>query len=82
VFIHIGEKKTISDKKIVGIFNYNTISNSELNVIYRHSVDDSQCDIKTIVIDRENITICSKVSPFTIIKRDVIENKDCVWRKK
>jgi hypothetical protein len=82
VFIHIGEKKIISDKKIIGIFNYDTITNSELNKIYKQAVDISQCDIKTIVIDRDNMTICSKVSPFTIIKRDVIENKDCVWRKK
>jgi len=82
VFIHIGEKKVISDKKIIGIFNIDTIINSELNKIYKKSFDKIQCDIKTIVIDRDNMTLCSKVSPFTVIKRILIDDKDCVWRKK
>lgn len=82
MFIHIGEKKVISDKKIIGIFNIDTIINSELNKIYKKSFDKIQCDIKTIVIDRDNMTLCSKVSPFTVIKRILIDDKDCVWRKK
>jgi hypothetical protein len=82
VFIHIGEKKTISDRKIIGIFNINSIVSSDLNIVYKDYIGTSQCDIKTIVIDRDNMTLCSKVSPYTVIKRVLIDTKDCVWSKK
>jgi hypothetical protein len=82
VFIHIGEKKIISDKTIIGIFNCDTLLKSPLNKVYKNVFYEPQCDIKTIVIDRDNGTLCSKVSPFTVIKRAFIDNKDCVWRKK
>jgi hypothetical protein len=82
MFIHIGGRKTISDKKVVGIFNIETIINSNLNKAYQRSIQKDQCDIKTIVIDRDNVTLCSKVSSFTVIKRVTIDNRDCVWRKK
>lgn len=82
MFIHVGEKKIVSDKKIIGIFNYKTINSSILNLQYKKKSGESQGDIKTIVIDNKNDVIFSKVSSFTIIRRTDISDKDCVWSRK
>ncbi|HMB19978.1 MAG TPA: hypothetical protein VKQ10_02835 [Spirochaetota bacterium] len=77
MFIHVGERKVISDKKIVGIFNAETISMSEENVRYMEHLEDG---VKTVVIDTMDTIITSGVSSFTVIKRINI-NKDCVWSR-
>lgn len=81
MYLHIGERKIVSDSKIVGIFNYDTIKYSPLNDHIMDNFEKDQCDIRTIVIDTNNRIICSKVSPFTVIKRDSLEENDIVWRK-
>lgn len=77
MFIHVGERKVISDKNIVGIFNAETISMSEENVRYMGHIEEG---VKTVVIDTMDTIITSGVSSFTVIKRINI-NKDCVWSR-
>ena len=81
MFLHIGERKVVSDTKIVGIFNYETLKRSQINEKIVNFIEKEQCDIKTIVIDTNNQVIFSKVSPFTVIKRDSFDDNDMIWRK-
>jgi hypothetical protein len=81
MFIHIGERKIVSDKKVIGVFNLESLNKSDLNKSLIDNIDNSKCDIKTIVIDRDCNIFSSKVSPFTVIKRGSIEYNECVWRK-
>ena len=82
MFIHIGNRETVSDKDIIGIFSYKTLSYSLINSRYTENVDNSLGDIKTIVIDNKDKVLLSKVSSFTIIKRTTIDEKDCAWSRK
>lgn len=77
MFIHIGEKQIISDKTCVGIFNYDTLNQSAIN---NWIISDLNNKIKTVVIDKRNHIAHSKVSSYTVIKRDSIE-KECIWRR-
>jgi hypothetical protein len=81
MFIHIGERKIVSDKRVIGVFNFESLSKSDLNKKFIENIDTMKCDIKTIVIDRDCNIFSSKVSPFTVIKRGSIDYNDCVWRK-
>ena len=76
--IHAGNKIVVSDKKIVGIFNTETILMSEINKDFFNKVKPGD---KTLVIDRNNNTVSTGVSPFTIIKRTDL-NCDFAWRRK
>ena len=82
MFIHIGNRETVSDRDIIGIFSYKTLSYSLINSRYTKNVDISLGDIKTIVIDNKNGVLWSKVSSFTIIKRTTLDEKDFVWSRK
>ncbi len=82
MYIHIGERKIVSDRKTVGIFNIKTILTSDLNHRILNAIDIQKCDIKTIVIDTDSNITTSKVSPFTVIKRISINSKDCIWRRR
>ena len=82
MFIHIGNKKTVSDRTTIGIFSLKTIKWSLINKRYVENVDNTQRDIKTIIIDNKDNVLWSKVSSFTIIKRTTIDENDCVWSKK
>ncbi len=77
MYIHLGDRKTISDKTCIGIFNAETIYLSEDNEwIIRHlSAED-----KSVAVNENGEIICSRVSPFTVQKRTSIEN-DLVWRR-
>jgi regulator of extracellular matrix RemA (YlzA/DUF370 family) len=81
MFIHIGERKIVSDQRAIGVFNFESLKKSELNNRLIENVSTSKCDIKTIVIDRDCNIFSSKVSPFTVIKRGSIYYNECVWRK-
>ena len=82
MFIHIGNKKTVSDRTTIGIFSYKTLNYSLINKRYVENVDNSQGDIKTIIIDNKDNVLWSKVSSFTIIRRTTIDEKDCAWSRK
>jgi hypothetical protein len=76
--IHAGNRIIVSDKKIIGIFNAETILMSELNNKFFNKIKPGD---KTVVIDRNNNTIATGVSPFTVIKRTELKC-EFVWRRK
>jgi hypothetical protein len=77
MFIHIGDNIIVSDKKLVGIFNRETLELSKENTWILNHVDSGG---KTIALDRYNTIMSSSVSPFTVIKRTTLD-EDSVWRK-
>jgi regulator of extracellular matrix RemA (YlzA/DUF370 family) len=78
MYIHIGNRRIISGKKIIGIFNHETLVKSELNTRYLINADE---DARSVIIAYNNEVISSNISPYTIIKRtDVI--KDSVWSRR
>jgi type II secretory pathway component HofQ len=77
VFIHIGNNIIISDKKLMGIFNRQTLILSKDNEWIIKQADSTD---KTIAIDRNNNILSTWVSPFTVIKRTV-RDEEFVWRR-
>ena len=76
MFIHIGNRKIVSDRRIIGVFNAETLRLSMDNSIY---LKDFSSDDKTIIIKRDNSILTSEISPFTVVKRTVLEN--AIWRR-
>jgi hypothetical protein len=76
--IHAGDRIIVSDKKIIGIFNAETILMSEHNKKFFEKIKPGD---KTVVIDRTNNTLSTGVSPFTVIKRTELKC-EFVWRRK
>lgn len=76
MFIHIGNRRIVSDKSIIGIFNTETLRHSIDNAMY---VENISSEDKTVVIDRDNNVLVSKISPFTVIRRTVLE--EAIWRR-
>ncbi len=76
MFIHIGNRKIVSDKRIIGVFNAETLRLSMDNSTY---LKDFTSDDKTIIITRDNRMLTSEISPFTVVKRTVLE--DAIWRR-
>jgi len=77
VFIHLGNRKIISDKKIIGIFNSETLKMSKENSWILDNLNE-KC--KSVAVDANNNITTSMVSPFTVIKRTSIK-KDYIWRR-
>lgn len=77
MFIHIGNRHIVSEKKTIGIFNSETLKMSDENkwIINRINVSD-----RSVAIDENNNITSSKVSPFTVIKRTSLD-KDFTWRR-
>jgi len=78
MFIHIGNNVLISDRKCVGIFNTETLKESEVN---NWIMDKIKEDEKLIVIDVKNSITGTGVSPFTVIKRKSINEDEIVWSR-
>ncbi len=78
MFIHIGEKKNISSAKLIGIFNKDSLLLSEENKWILEKISDND---KTVAVEEKNIITASIVSPFTIIKRDSLNN-EFIWSRK
>jgi hypothetical protein len=76
--IHAGDRITVSDKKIIGIFNAETIFISDLNKKFFNKIKPVD---KTVIIDRNNNVISTSVSPFTVIKRTELKC-EFIWRRK
>lgn len=76
MYIHIGNKKIVSDRKIIGIFNTESLLMSSENARYHGLIEPEH---KSVIIDRNNNAVFSIVSPFTLIKRTTLE--ETVWRK-
>jgi hypothetical protein len=79
MYIHLGDKKTISGKKCIGIFNVDTLSKSIDNLWIMKKVNIDEGD-KLIAIEDDNTIITTKVSPFTVLKRTALP-EDFIWRK-
>ncbi|HON76896.1 MAG TPA: DUF370 domain-containing protein [Spirochaetota bacterium] len=77
MFIHIGNRITISDTRLVGIFNVETLKFSEDNIFY---YSKSGNDDKTVVIDIDNNVYTSGVSSFTLIKRNILK-EGIIWSR-
>ena len=75
--IHAGNRIIVSDKKIVGIFNTETILLSEYNSKYFSNIKK---DHKTIIIDKFNNCISSAVSSYTIMNRTELTG-NIIWRR-
>jgi hypothetical protein len=76
--IHAGHRIIVSDRKIVGIFNTETILLSQKNERF---FDKIKPEDKTIIIEKTDNAITSGVSPFTVIKRTELQ-ANFVWRRK
>ena len=77
MFIHLGDKIIVSEKDYIGIFNYETLIKSEVNLWITEKTNNT---MKTIAIGENNNIITSKVSPYTVIKRTDVK-KDCIWSR-
>ncbi|MFC1670906.1 hypothetical protein ACFL20_10985 [Spirochaetota bacterium] len=77
MYIHIGNKKIVSDKYFIGIFNAETLRLSDVN---KWIVDSIESGDKSIAIKENNDIVTSRVSPFTVIKRTSLKN-DIIWRR-
>ncbi len=77
MFIHIGERNSISDTNCIGIFNTESLKLSEDN---DWIVSKLMSKTKTAAVLLDNTIEQSIVSPFTIIKRNSLD-KDVFWRK-
>ncbi len=78
MFIHIGNNVLISDRKCVGIFNTETLKQSETNSWMFDKIKDEE---KLVVVDVKNNITGTGVSPFTVIKRKSINEDEIVWSK-
>ncbi len=78
MFIHIGNKKVISDKKIIGIFNVETIEMSKNNEVYKDEISEN---VKAIIIDDDDEVINSQISSYTLMKREKFGDDDLIWSK-
>jgi len=77
MYIHIGDNKQISTAKLVGIFNIEGLKLSANNAYLLKSIDEED---KLLAVNIKNEIICSKVSPYTVIKRALVI-EDAEWRK-
>ncbi|HPO45872.1 MAG TPA: hypothetical protein PK875_08755 [Spirochaetota bacterium] len=77
MFIHIGGRVMASDRRIVGVFNTETLGMSSDDA--RHLIGAGEDD-RTVVIDRNNERLFGIVSPFTVIKRG-LDEEDFIWRR-
>ncbi len=77
MYIHVGEKKIISDKDTIGIFSYDTLADSEDNDWIVAMIRE---ECKTVVVDIYGNVTTSKVSPYTVIGRTTLET-DIIWSK-
>lgn len=77
MFIHVGNKITISINECIGIFNTETLKMSDENNWITSQL--SRFD-RTIAVNSNNSFISSNVSPYTVIKRDSML-KHYIWRR-
>ncbi len=76
--IHAGNRIIVSDKKIVGIFNTESILISQKNKRFFEKIKPGD---RTIIIDRTDNAVTTSVSSFTVIKRTELQ-ANIVWRRK
>ena len=77
MYIHAGNRKIVSDNKIIGIFNTETIKMSKVNKRFFKYINSGD---KSLFIERNNTFFTTGVSPFTVITRTEPDYK-AVWRR-
>ncbi len=78
MFVHIGDRKAVSDTKLVAILNCDTVAKSPgMNAILLQNIKG---DDKTMAVCIDSI-VTTRVSSYTVIKRYGQIN-DTVWSKK
>lgn len=78
MFVHIGDRKAVSDTKLVAILNCDTVVKSQdINAALIQNINDED---KTMAVCIDSI-VTTKVSSYTVIKRYGQIN-DAVWSKK
>jgi hypothetical protein len=75
MYIHIGSKKILSLKNIVGIFNAETIKSSE------ECFMSLENDTKSVIVETRNEIHQSEISSFTLIKRNTLKKEECIWTR-
>lgn len=78
MYIHIGNRKTVSGHQCLGIFNMETLRASDINnrLTAGRSVED-----RTLALLDNGEIITSNVSSVTVIKRTAEEPDDYIWRR-
>ncbi len=71
MFLHIGESQLIKWRDIIGIFNLDTLKDSEENTRFLRKIDDDIKDEKTLILtqDKDVKIYLSNISTNTISKR-------------
>jgi len=77
MFIHIGNRITVSDRRVIGIFNAETLRMSGEN---RWILEKTSPEDRSVAVYADNNITCSTVSPFTVIKRTSLK-KEYIWSK-
>ncbi len=78
MYIHIGDKIIISSDNLVGIFNKKSLEKSEINEKFVSALNHST---KSLIVQIDNRIVESRISPFTLIKRNEIKD-GIVWSNK
>ena len=79
MFIHLGNNIIVSDRECIGIFNTETIKLGSDNEFFLKNIME---DDKVIAVNIRNEIQGSWVSPFTVIKREAINEDDLIWSRK
>ncbi len=77
MYIHIGNRKIISDKKFIGIFNSESIEMSDENRWLKGAISK---EIKSLAIDENSNIVTSEISSFTLNKR-INFNSEVIWSR-
>ena len=76
MYIHLGDKIIISSRDIVGIFNKNSLEKSEENKNFTATLKQNT---KSVIVQHDNSILESRISPFTLLKRNLIKD-GILWR--
>ena len=79
MFIHIGNNIVISEKECIGIFNTETLKLGSDNDVFLKNIMTYD---KVISVNVNNEIKSSWVSPFTVIKREAINEDELIWSRK
>ncbi len=78
MYIHIGNNVIVSDRKIIGIFNAETVLKSERNKKYFDKIKPGD---NALVIDRADNCLTTKLKSITLINRSELSG-NIIWRRK
>ncbi len=78
MYIHIGDKIVISSENLVGIFNKKSLEKSEINEKYTSTLKHST---RSLIVQIDNQIVESRISPYTLIKRNEIKD-GILWSNK